>query len=145
VDSPQVEAVQLFGEACSASAGRGNGLAIFRLRLVFVFLGDFRMRSGLENGSHGLAKIMECWLRIVPVKRGAVAAEPARQERRQAALVARSLPAAQIVYRKHTTVPDLIAVGRRDGQSESIRYAMVQTVSDCYTARSQAARSHRLA
>jgi len=68
VGSPQVEAVQLFGEACSASAVRGNGLAIFRLRLGFVFLEDFRMRSGLENGSHGLAKIMERWLRIVPVK-----------------------------------------------------------------------------
>jgi len=68
VGSPQVEAVQLFGEACSASALRGNGLAIFRLRLGFVFLEDFSMRSGLENGSHGLAKIMERWLRIVPVK-----------------------------------------------------------------------------
>ena len=116
-----MEEVQLFGEACSASAGRGNGLAIFRLRLGFVFLGDFRMRSGLENGGHGLVKIMERWLRIVPMKGGTVAAEPAGQERPQAALVARfSPPAAQIVYRKHTTAPDLTAVGRRDGQSESI-------------------------
>jgi hypothetical protein len=49
VGSPQVEAIQLFGEAGGAIAGRGNGLAIFRLRLGSVFLGDFRMRSGLEK------------------------------------------------------------------------------------------------
>ena len=143
--SLQVEAVQLFGEACSASAGRGDGLAICRLRLGFVFLGDFRMRSGLEDGSHGLAEIMERWFRIVPVKGGAVAAEPAGQQRPQAALVARlSPPSAQIIYRKHTTAPDLIAVARRDGQSESIPNRP-WAVSDSNTARSQAARSHRLA